>query len=97
MAIVSLLDNAKPGITVVVGKTKILIETEGSLSSEGQKDKLLKDLAHLKGFLQSVEKKLTNERFVQNAKKEVLELEQKKKSDALEKIKLVEESLARLS
>ena len=97
VSIVPSLDSDKPGITVVAGKTKILIETEGNLSSEGQREKLLKDLAHLQGFLQSVEKKLTNERFVQNAKKEVLELEQKKKSDALEKIKLVEESLARLS
>lgn len=97
VSIVPSLDSDKPGITVVVRKTKILIETEGNLSSEGQREKLLKDLAHLQGFLQSVEKKLTNERFVQNAKKEVLELEQKKKSDALEKIKLVEESLARLS
>jgi valyl-tRNA synthetase len=47
--------------------------------------------------LQSVEKKLSNERFVQNAKKEVIDLELKKKNDALDKIRIIEESLARLS
>jgi valyl-tRNA synthetase len=81
----------------VVGKTKILVETEGTLATEGQREKLLKDLEHLQGFLQSVEKKLSNERFVQNAKKEVIDLEQKKRNDALDKIRIIEESLARLS
>jgi len=54
----------------------------------------LKELNHLKGFLLSVEKKLNNEKFVQNAKPEVLALEQKKKSDAETKIRVIEESLA---
>jgi valyl-tRNA synthetase len=97
LSIVSTLDSSKPGISVVVGKTKILVETEGAHASEGQREKLLKDLEHLKGFLQSVEKKLSNERFVQNAKKEVIDLELKKKNDALDKIRIIEESLARLS
>jgi valyl-tRNA synthetase len=57
---------------------------------------LEKELSHLKGFLISVEKKLGNERFVQNARPEVLALEQKKKSDAETKIKVIEESLAQL-
>jgi valyl-tRNA synthetase len=43
-----------------------------------------------------VEKKLSNERFVQNAKPEVVEIERKKKADAEEKIKTIEESLASL-
>jgi len=97
LSIVPTLDVTKPGISVVVGKIKILVETEGTHASEEQREKLLKDLEHLKGFLQSVEKKLSNERFVQNAKKEVIDLEQKKKNDALDKIRVIEESLARLS
>ena len=52
-------------------------------------------LALKKAFI--VNKKLSNERFVQNAKPEVVELEQKKKADALDKIRLLEESIARLS
>jgi valyl-tRNA synthetase len=56
----------------------------------------LKDLDYQKGFLVSVEKKLGNERFVQNAKAEVIEIERKKKADAEAKIKAIEESLASL-
>ncbi len=52
--------------------------------------------AYQKGFLASTAKKLSNERFVQNAKSEVVELERKKLADAEAKIKAMEESLARL-
>ena len=84
-------------ITVVVGKEKIFIETTVTLDAGAQKEKLLKDLEHLKGFLASVDKKLSNEKFVQNAKPEVIELERKKKADAETKIRIVEESLNTLS
>jgi valyl-tRNA synthetase len=97
LSIVKELEGSQAGISVVVDKIKLLIETENTLSTEGQKDKLLKDLAYLKGFLEIVEKKLSNERFVQNAKQEVLALEQKKKCDTLDKIQLIEESLSRLN
>ena len=83
-------------ITTVIGKDKFFIETEQLLNTENQKDDLLKELNHLEGFLISVEKKLGNEKFVQNAKPEILALEQKKKADALSKIKVIEESLAGL-
>ena len=52
-----------------------------------------KELDYLKGFLVSVDKKLGNEKFVANAKPEVIANEQKKKDDALAKIKTIEESL----
>jgi valyl-tRNA synthetase len=83
-------------ITVVVQKDKFYLETTTQLDTGSQKDQLLKDLEYLKGFLVSVEKKLNNERFVQNAKPEVIETERKKKADAEEKIKVIEESLASL-
>jgi valyl-tRNA synthetase len=44
----------------------------------------------------SVDKKLSNEKFVHNAKPEVIEIERKKKADAEEKIKVIEESLSAL-
>ena len=53
-------------------------------------------LKQLQGFLVSVSKKLDNEKFVQNAKPEVLAIEQKKKADALARIQTIEESLAQL-
>ncbi len=83
-------------ITVVVQKDKFFIETTTLLDTTSQKEQLQKDLDYLQGFLISVEKKLGNERFVQNAKPEVIESERKKKSDAEEKIKVIEESLASL-
>ena len=81
-------------IPAVIGKEKYYIQTEQPLNTGNQKEDLLKELNHLKGFLLSVEKKLNNEKFVQNAKPEVLALEQKKKSDAETKIRVIEESLA---
>jgi valyl-tRNA synthetase len=80
-------------ITTVIGKDKFYIETEQPLNVAGQKEDLEKELLHLNGFLATVEKKLGNEKFVANAKPEVLALEQKKKADAEEKIKIIEESL----
>lgn len=88
--------NIPPGntaITIVVAKEKIFIETNIEIDVPAQKDKLLKDLDYLKGFLNSVERKLSNDKFVRNAKPEVIELERKKKSDAEEKILMIEQSL----
>ncbi len=83
-------------INVVIQKDKFFIETTLPLDTSSQKEQLLKDLDYQKGFLVSVEKKLSNERFVANAKPEVVALEQKKKADAQEKIKAIEEALATL-
>ena len=84
-------------INVVCGKDRLYIETETAVDHTAQKEQLLKDLEYLKGFLVSVDKKLGNERFVQNAKPEVVDIEKKKKADAEEKIKAIEENLAALN
>jgi valyl-tRNA synthetase len=62
-------------------------------ADDGQEAEWRKELEHLERFLESVEKKLGNERFMQNAKPEVIELERKKRSDAMEKIRTIRESL----
>jgi valyl-tRNA synthetase len=80
-------------INVVVQKDKFFIETENQTGTANQKEQLQKDLAYLEGFLVSVEKKLGNERFIQNAKPDVVEAERKKKADAEAKIKAIRESL----
>lgn len=86
---------AIPGsLTVVAGKDKFYLVTEQALDSGNQKEELLKELTYLKGFLEAVNKKLGNERFVQNAKAEVVELERRKKEDAEIKIRTIEESLS---
>jgi len=84
-------------IVLTVEKDKFYIKTEKELDNTTLKEDLLKDLLHQKGFLLSVEKKLSNEKFVQNAKPEVLALEQKKKADAEARIKTIEESLSTIS
>ncbi|MGC4103675.1 valine--tRNA ligase [Ferruginibacter sp.] len=89
-------DKVNNAIATVIGNDKFYVETEQPLHTGNQKEDLLKDLQHQKGFLLSVEKKLGNEKFVQNARPEVLALEEKKKADALSRIKAIEESLAGL-
>ena len=84
-------------IVLAVEKDKFYIKTDKELDTTTLKDDLLKDLEHQKGFLASVDKKLSNEKFVQNAKPEVLALEQKKKADAEARIKTIEESLSTIS
>jgi valyl-tRNA synthetase len=85
--------NAENTIALLVQKDKFFIESEKSLDASSQKEQLLKDLEYFKGFLMSIEKKLSNEKFIQNAKPQILEIERKKKADAEHKIKAIEESL----
>jgi valyl-tRNA synthetase len=86
-----------PGsLTVVSGKDKYYICTEQTVDTGNQKEEMQKELIYLKGFLESVNKKLGNERFVQNAKPEVIDMERKKQVDAEAKIKAIVESLADL-
>ena len=86
----------EPTVTLVIGNEKIYVKCAVEIDVDAQREKLLKDLNHYKGFLVSVMKKLSNDRFVQNAKPEIIELEKKKKQDAEEKIDLLENSLAAL-
>ncbi len=83
-------------INVLVQKDKLYIETQTELDTTAQKEQLEKDIVYLEGFLASVEKKLGNERFVQNAKPEVVDVERKKKADAEEKIAALKDALASL-
>ena len=73
-----------------------IFETAQNIDSSKRREELLKEIEYHKGFLISVNKKLENERFIKNAKPEVIALEQKKKTDAEAKIKTLEESLAQL-
>jgi valyl-tRNA synthetase len=83
-------------IVVAIEKDKFFIETEKVLDATTLKAELLKDLEYQTKFLHSVTIKLSNERFVQNAKPEVVDLERKKQSDAAARIKTIEESLGNL-
>ena len=87
----------KPSFTFLVGATEISIPLSENLDLAEEKKKTEEELAYLKGFLVSVEKKLSNEKFVANAKPEIVENERKKQKDAQEKIALLEEKLKGLN
>jgi len=82
---------------LVVENEKLFIKSNAQVDVAQQKAQLEQDLAYLKGFLNAVEKKLSNERFVANAKPEIVATEQKKKEDALAKIQTIEKSLEQLN
>jgi valyl-tRNA synthetase len=84
-------------IVVAIEKDKFFIETEKVLDATTLRAELLKDLEYQTKFLQSVTSKLSNERFVQNAKPEVVDFERKKQADAVARIKTIEESLGNLN
>ena len=83
-------------IVVNIEKDKFYIEAEKQLDTAAMKAGLLKDLTYEQNFLASVMKKLSNEKFVQNAKPEVIALERKKQADAEARIQTIEESLKTL-
>ena len=80
-------------VSVVIGKDRFHLSSDSLAVDTRQEEEWRRELAHLEGFLASVEKKLGNERFLQNAKPEVVQMEQKKRADAMEKIRTIRESL----
>jgi valyl-tRNA synthetase len=84
---------------VIIDQDKLLFQDQRDkkIDTAAYKEQLLKDLEHQKGFLLSVQKKLGNEKFVQNARPEVLAMEQKKMADAEARIKTIQESLVGLN
>jgi valyl-tRNA synthetase len=80
-------------ISFMVDKMQCSFTTEKEIDNSAQKIQLEKDLVYYQGFLQSVDKKLSNEKFVANAKPEIIEMETKKKNDAIEKLRIIQESL----
>ena len=67
-----------------------------NINVEEEIDKLTKELQRAEGFLKGIQKKLSNERFVNNAPEQVVALEKKKESDTLAKIETIKQSLASL-
>lgn len=84
------------GVSFLVGTHEFTIPLEGKVDAAKEREALLKDIEYQKGFMASVDKKLSNEKFVNSAPPQVIELERKKKADAESKIRALEESLSRL-
>ncbi|MGI8951776.1 MAG: valine--tRNA ligase [Chitinophagaceae bacterium] len=89
-------ENIENTIVITVEKDKFFIKAEQQIDKIALKEDLEKDLNYQTKFLESVQRKLSNERFIQNAKQEIIALEKKKKADAETRIKTLKESLNNL-
>ena len=87
-------DGNEPGFAFLAGKYEFFVPAGEAVDADAEIERIEKDLEYHKGFLQKVEKKLSNERFVNNAPEKVVEAERKKMSDAQAKIEALEERLA---
>ena len=80
----------------MVRTTEFAVPLGNMINADEEIKKMEDEIKYLEGFLISVMKKLGNEKFVANAKPEVVENERKKKADAESKIKTLRESIAKL-
>ncbi|MBK9634971.1 MAG: valine--tRNA ligase [Bacteroidetes bacterium] len=83
-------------INEIIGNDKIYILTGVELDIEAEKKKVSEEIDYYTGFIQSVEIKLSNERFVQNAKPEILAKERQKLIDGQVKLQNLKETLEKL-
>ncbi|RPI15003.1 MAG: valine--tRNA ligase [Ignavibacteriae bacterium] len=78
-------------LTSVVGPFQIYVKIEGLIDIEQEKQRLDKEIQRTESFLISIEKKLSNEKFVQKASPEVVENERKKQEDSRQKLEKLKE------
>ncbi|MDD2196429.1 MAG: valine--tRNA ligase [Bacteroidales bacterium] len=90
-------DNVENAASFLIKTSEFFVPLEGFVNVEEEIAKLKEELEYTKGFLKSVLKKLSNERFVNNAPESVVEIEKRKQTDAEEKIKVIEDRLASMS
>ncbi|MBO4738510.1 MAG: valine--tRNA ligase [Bacteroidales bacterium] len=83
-------------LSFMVGNIEYYIPINIKIDIESEKKKLEEEIKYYEGFLQSVMKKLSNEKFVANAKPEVVETERKKQSDVTQKLQTLKDSLNKL-
>ena len=94
---ISYVDAAVDGaLSFRVKSNEYFIPISGAIDVEAEIAKIQEELKYTKGFLISVQKKLSNQRFVDNAPEQVIAVERKKQADAEAKIETLERSLASL-
>lgn len=87
----------KPTFSFLIGGTEVSIPLSENLDLGEEKIKTEEEIKYLKGFMMSVDKKLSNEKFMAGAPQQVVDNELKKKKDAQDKLVLLEEKLKTLS
>ena len=88
--------NVEGALSFRVQANEYFIPVQGAIDVAAEVEKLSEELNYLQGFLKSVEKKLSNERFVANAPEKVVAIEKQKQADALAKIETIQSSLDNL-
>ena len=97
ISVVKYVDASVDGaLTFRVKSNEYFIPIEGAINVEEEIEKLSEELKYTEGFLKSVQKKLSNERFVAGAPEQVVAIEKQKEADALAKIDTIKASLAGL-
>lgn len=87
----------KPTFSFLIGGTEVSVPLSENLDLGEEKIKTEEEIKYLKGFMMSVDKKLSNEKFMAGAPQQVVDNELKKKKDAQDKLVLLEEKLKTLS
>ena len=94
---IRVVENKSEGaVNFMVGTTEYAVPLGNLIDVEEELKKLEADLAYEEGFLKSVQKKLSNENFVNKAPEKVIEMERKKQADAENRIAVIKESIAAL-
>jgi valyl-tRNA synthetase len=84
-------------VSFIVGTEKYYVALQLEINTEEEKQRLSKELDYARGFVRSIEGKLKNEKFVSGAPESVVEAERKKFADGMERIRILEDSLAKLN
>ncbi|MDR1782959.1 MAG: class I tRNA ligase family protein, partial [Dysgonamonadaceae bacterium] len=91
------IDGGSGAVSFMVGTCEYAVPVGNLINVEEETAKMEAEIKYLEGFLKSVNAKLSNEKFVANAKPEIVENERKKQADAEQKISALKESIAGLS
>lgn len=89
-------DKIENSNTFIVDGNEYFVPFGDTIDIEAEREKLTEELNYAEGFLKSVQKKLQNERFVSGAPEQVVAIERKKESDAMDKIAILREKVAAL-
>ncbi|AUC75470.1 valine--tRNA ligase [Olleya sp. Bg11-27] len=95
-AIAYVTEPVEGALTFRAKSNEYFIPMDGAIDIEAEIVKLTEELSYTEGFLKSVQKKLSNERFVAGAPEQVIANERKKEADALAKIETLKVSLSSL-
>ena len=89
-------EKVENAFSFIVNNTEYFIPFGNTVDVESERKKLEEELSYTRGFLKTVQKKLGNERFVNNAPEQVVENEKKKEADAIEKMNILEGKISNL-